>query len=239
MAQSRRRERELARRRFERRRMAEMQRRAERRRRNTIIGSVAGVVAVLVLVIVLAVVLVGGGGKGSGKKSALASTTSPSASASPSISPSISPSASTKPVAADTKRCKPVAPNPPAKGEPKFRAIGKAPTKLQTIDITTGHGAVAKSGDQVTVKYVGVGCSSGKAFDASYTDGAPKQEFSFKLGAGQVIPGWDQGVAGMRVGGVRELAIPGSLAYGASGSPPKIGPNAPLLFVVALEKVSK
>lgn len=229
MAQNRRRERELARRRFERRRMAEMQRREHRRRRNTIAGSVAGVLAVLGLVIGLSVTLIGGG---NGKPSASKNSTTKT-------SPSPSPSSSPELVAAATKTCSPVKPNPPAKGEPKFRNVAKAPKKLQVIDLKTGHGAMAKTGDTVTVKYVGVGCSSGKVFDASYTDGAPHQEFSFPVGKGRVIPGWDQGLPGMRVGGVRELVIPASLAYQASGSPPKIGADAPLIFVVTLDKVSK
>lgn len=234
MAQSRRRERELARRRFERRRLVEMQRREQRRRRNTILGSVAGVLAVVGLVVGLSVTLLGGG-----NGSATAGKNPPTGGKSASASPSASPSSSTQAIASATKTCKPVHPNPPAAGEPKFRNVTKAPTKLQEIDLKQGHGAAAKKGDKVTVKYVGVGCSSGKVFDASYTDGAPNKEFSFTIGQGQVIAGWDQGVPGMKVGGVRELVIPGSLAYQSTGSAPKIGPNAPLIFVVTLDKVSK
>jgi peptidylprolyl isomerase len=108
---------------------------------------------------------------------------------------------------------------------------GAAPTKLVTKDLVVGTGAEAKAGDTVTVNYVGVLYHGGKVFDASWKR---HETFSFPLGKGQVIPGWDQGVAGMRVGGRRELIIPSALAYGAQGSPPTIPPNAPLVFVVDL-----
>ncbi len=108
---------------------------------------------------------------------------------------------------------------------------GSAPTKLVTKEIIAGTGAEAKSGDSVTVNYVGVLYNGGKEFDASWKRNEP---FTFTLGKGQVIPGWDQGVAGMKVGGRRELIIPSELAYGKRGSPPTIPPNAPLVFVVDL-----
>jgi peptidylprolyl isomerase len=108
---------------------------------------------------------------------------------------------------------------------------GSAPTKLAVKDIITGTGAEAKAGEAVTVNYVGVLFHGGKEFDASWKR---KEPFTFMLGKGQVIPGWDQGVPGMKVGGRRELIIPAALAYGAKGSPPTIPPNAPLVFVVDL-----
>jgi peptidylprolyl isomerase len=108
---------------------------------------------------------------------------------------------------------------------------GAAPTKLVTKEIIKGTGAEAKAGDTVTVNYVGVLYKGGKEFDASWKRSEP---FTFALGKGQVIPGWDQGVAGMKVGGRRELIIPSELAYGKRGSPPTIPPNAPLVFVVDL-----
>ena len=83
----------------------------------------------------------------------------------------------------------------------------------------------------MTVNYVGVLYKGGKEFDASWKRNEP---FTFTLGRGQVIAGWDQGVAGMKVGGRRELIIPAPLAYGAKGSPPTIPPNAALVFVVDL-----
>jgi peptidylprolyl isomerase len=108
---------------------------------------------------------------------------------------------------------------------------GPAPAKLVTKEIIKGTGAEAKAGDSVTVNYVGVLYSNGKEFDASWKRNEP---FTFTLGKGQVIPGWDQGVAGMKVGGRRELIIPAELAYGKRGSPPTIPPNSPLVFVVDL-----
>jgi peptidylprolyl isomerase len=108
---------------------------------------------------------------------------------------------------------------------------GPAPTRLVTKEIITGTGAEAKTGSAVSVNYVGTLYHGGKVFDASWKRNEP---FPFTLGKGQVIPGWEQGVAGMKVGGRRELIIPAPLAYGAKGSPPAIPPNAPLVFVVDL-----
>lgn len=108
---------------------------------------------------------------------------------------------------------------------------GPPPKQLKIEDITEGDGAEAKQGDYVTVQYVGVGYDSKEQFDASWDRGEP---FSFTLGNGEVIKGWDQGVAGMKVGGRRELIIPPSLGYGPAGSPPAIGPNETLIFVVDL-----
>jgi peptidylprolyl isomerase len=111
---------------------------------------------------------------------------------------------------------------------------GPAPTQLVVKDLKTGDGAEAKSGDQVSVQYVGVLYSGGKQFDSTWDRGQP---FSFQLGGGNVIPGWDQGVAGMKVGGRRELVIPPDLAYGAQGQPPTIPANATLVFVIDLVSV--
>jgi len=112
---------------------------------------------------------------------------------------------------------------------------GPPPKKLVKKDLVQGDGAVAKAGDEVTVQYVGVGYKSGEQFDASWDRGEP---FPFPLGAGAVIKGWDQGVAGMKVGGRRELIIPPNLAYGPAGAPPAIGPNETLIFVVDLVEVN-
>jgi peptidylprolyl isomerase len=111
---------------------------------------------------------------------------------------------------------------------------GAPPKQLEVKEIEKGTGAEAKPGDEVTVQYVGVNYKNGKEFDASWDRGEP---FTFQLGAGQVIPGWDQGVAGMKVGGRRELIIPPELAYGEAGSPPAIGPNETLVFVIDLFEV--
>src|SRR5215211_753427 len=106
---------------------------------------------------------------------------------------------------------------------------GQPPAKLETEDIVKGKGKKARKGDQVTVQYVGVAFSTGQQFDASWDSGRP---FQFQLGQGMVIPGWDQGVPGMREGGRRMLTIPPDLAYGPAGSPPSIGPNETLIFIV-------
>jgi peptidylprolyl isomerase len=115
------------------------------------------------------------------------------------------------------------------------KQTGPAPTKLVAQDVIVGTGPEAKAGDQVSVQYVGVLRSNGKEFDSSWKRNQP---FDFTIGAGNVIQGWDQGVAGMKVGGRRRLIIPASLAYGAQGQPPTIPPNAPLVFDVDLKKVN-
>ena len=104
-----------------------------------------------------------------------------------------------------------------------------APTTLQIKDTVVGKGAAAKAGDSVTVDYTGW-LLDGTEFDSS----VGKQPFTFTIGAGRVIPGWDQGVAGMEVGGTRVLVIPPDLAYGAQGAGGVIPPNAPLKFEVKL-----
>ncbi len=108
---------------------------------------------------------------------------------------------------------------------------GEPPAELVIEDLTVGDGDEAKPGHLVTVHYVGVAHSSGKEFDASYNRGKP---FQFSLGGGQVIGGWDQGVAGMKVGGRRKLTIPPHLGYGSRGAGGAIKPNESLIFVVDL-----
>jgi peptidylprolyl isomerase len=109
---------------------------------------------------------------------------------------------------------------------------GDIPFDLGVEDIAVGDGEEATAGHKVTVHYVGVAFRTGEEFDASWNRGEP---FRFALGKGQVIPGWDQGVAGMRVGGRRKLTIPSALAYGARGAGNgAIAPHEPLVFVVDL-----
>jgi peptidylprolyl isomerase len=112
---------------------------------------------------------------------------------------------------------------------------GSPPADLVIEDLTVGTGAEATSGKTVDVHYVGVGWSTQKQFDASWDRGSP---FSFPLGAGRVIKGWDQGVAGMKVGGRRRLTIPAKLGYGDRGAGRDIKPGETLVFVVDLLKVT-
>lgn len=104
---------------------------------------------------------------------------------------------------------------------------------LKIEDLKVGTGAEAKAGQQVTVHYVGT-LTNGQKFDSSRDR---NEGFDFALGAGQVIKGWDQGVAGMKVGGLRKLTIPPELGYGKSGYPPVIPPNSTLVFEVELLSV--
>jgi len=117
------------------------------------------------------------------------------------------------------------------RGKPKVTVEkgAKPPTELVSNELVEGSGEEAKGGDKISVQYVGVNYKSGKEFDSSWSRSEP---FSFTLGKGEVIPGWDQGIEGMKVGGRRELIIPPELAYGKAGSPPAIPPNETLILVV-------
>ncbi len=114
---------------------------------------------------------------------------------------------------------------PPVNGQPM-----PTPSGLEYIDVVVGSGAEARPGQQVTVHYTGW-LTDGSMFDSSRTRNSP---FQFALGRGQVIRGWDEGVAGMREGGQRRLIIPPNLGYGARGAPGAIPPNATLIFDVEL-----
>jgi peptidylprolyl isomerase len=161
---------------------------------------------------VIAAALIGGCGKGDSSQS---SASQPSASVTADTGTATTPALSLR----DTSQ-KPVIPKP----------TGAVPRELKVHDIVKGKGPKAKTGDELTVQYVGVTFSTGEQFDASWDNGQP---FSFQLG-GNVIEGWNRGLKGMRKGGRRELTIPPTLAYGAQGSPPTIGPNEPLVFVIDL-----
>lgn len=109
-------------------------------------------------------------------------------------------------------------------------AMTKTPSGLRYQDLAQGQGPEAKAGQNVSVHYTGW-LPNGEKFDSSRDRGQP---FGFTLGAGQVIAGWDEGVAGMKVGGRRKLVIPPDLGYGTAGAPPDIPPGATLVFDVEL-----
>ncbi|HET7474810.1 MAG TPA: FKBP-type peptidyl-prolyl cis-trans isomerase [Dermatophilaceae bacterium] len=123
----------------------------------------------------------------------------------------------------------------PATTKPEIDFPGtEAPVGLEVEDITVGDGAEASAGKTVSAHYVGVAYSTGEEFDSSWNRGAP---LDFKLGAGQVIQGWDKGIVGMKEGGRRKLVIPASLAYGNRGAGSAIKPGETLIFVVDLVAV--
>jgi peptidylprolyl isomerase len=116
--------------------------------------------------------------------------------------------------------------------KPEVTVPGGAPSyQLEIEDLEVGTGDEAVAGQIVDVHYVGVSWATGDQFDASWDRG---DTFKFGLGKGQVIAGWDQGVAGMKVGGRRRITIPPMLGYGKRGAPPVIGPDETLVFVVDL-----
>lgn len=112
----------------------------------------------------------------------------------------------------------------------KKEAPAKEVTELEIVEVLKGNGPEAKSGKMVTVHYTGK-LTNGTKFDSSLDRNKP---FTFQLGVGQVIPGWEKGVAGMKVGGKRKLTIPSKDGYGERGAPPVIPPNSTLVFDVEL-----
>jgi peptidylprolyl isomerase len=178
--------------------------------------------ALTVLIIVI-VLLFGFGtviallvGSGSGGRDTSSSTRGTTASI-----PAVA-SAKGKPCVATTGALPPGAPAVPV-------PVGPPPTQLVTQDLQAGTGAAVNPGATVTVDYIGVACSTGAVFDSSYTSGQP---VTFSLS--QVIPGWQQGIPGMKIGGSRLLGIPPDQAYGDQGAPPKIAPGETLWFVVSV-----
>jgi peptidylprolyl isomerase len=142
------------------------------------------------------------------------------------------------PSAGATQASVPTTPTPPpalAKKPVVNVPTGPAPKSLVVKDLVPGTGTAAGAGRTITVNYVGVLYNTGKEFDSSWKTSRP---FTTLLSAGQVIPGWVQGIAGMKVGGRRELIIPPALGYGKAGSGTTIPPNSTLVFVVDLLSVA-
>ncbi len=171
--------------------------------------------------------------------SSSSSSPSTTAASSPSTTAAPSPSTTDQP-ASSTAATIPVQDRSPAGTAGKEPTVtvpsGDPPTQLESADLIVGTGATAEAGDTVTVQYVLATYSTRKVIQSSWTS----QPFSFELDAtpAQVIPGWDEGVVGMKVGGRRELIIPPSLGYGAEAQPGGIAANDTLVFVVDLLKVS-
>jgi peptidylprolyl isomerase len=147
-------------------------------------------------------------------------------------SKSSSSSSGGQPASTPTSTPTPPAAAAPALTKPKVKVpAGKPPKRLVIRDLRVGTGLPVQSGQTVRVQYVGVNYANGKQFDASWDGNGP---INFPIGVGQVIPGWDKGLLGMRPGGRRELIIPPALGYGPQGRPPVIKPNETLLFVIDL-----
>jgi FKBP-type peptidyl-prolyl cis-trans isomerase len=164
---------------------------------------------------------------GSGRRVGLATAVALALFASLAMSGCSSPPKATTPEPAATE--KPAATTPAPAAEPTAEV-----TELKIEDTKVGTGAVAKTGDTVSVQYTGY-LTDGTKFDSSRDSGQP---FQFTIGKGEVIAGWEQGIAGMKVGGTRKLTIPASLGYGAEGAGGVIPPNATLVFDVELVGVN-
>jgi peptidylprolyl isomerase len=191
-------------------------RRARMRRWEVAAG---GVVLALIVGIAFAI-------HNNGKNKAASATTTTTASSTTTTTVKPLPSAAGKPCVAVSSPLPNGAPTVPV-------VVGPPPKTLLKKDLKVGTGALVKATSTIKVNYVGVACSTGKIFDSSYQDGGPA---SFPLSG--VIPGWQQGIPGMRVGGERLLGIPSALAYGTGGSAPLIAPNEPLWFVVEVLSAS-
>jgi peptidylprolyl isomerase len=147
------------------------------------------------------------------------------------------PGVQTAPSGGSTSATQTTASVPPALSRQPTVSVpkGAPPTHLVVKDLITGNGTTATAGKTVTVNYVGVLYNTGKQFDSSWSRNQP---FTTPLSSGSVIPGWVQGIQGMKVGTRRELIIPPALGYGKTGQPPTIPPNSTLVFVVDLLSVS-
>jgi len=180
----------------------------------------------VVLAVAVAVVLVARAKSNNSSASSTTTTTAADTTTTAPPSTTTLPSAAGKPCVAMTGALPPGAPAVPV-------AVGPPPTKLVSEDLKVGTGAVVKPGATVTVNYIGVACSSGKIFDSSYSRNQP-----FTTSLANVVPGWTQGIPGMKVGGQRLLGIPPKLAYGSQSPGAGIAPDETLWFVVEVLKTS-
>ena len=204
---------------------AERAARARYERRRRLIITVA--TPITVLVIIGAIMLLS---EGSGTATDSAASTSTTASSTASTTPVTT---AVSAGSAAGKPCVALSELPPPNAPTVDIPLGPPPTTLQVNNITTGTGPAVTASDKVTVDYIGVSCSTGAIFDESYTRGQPAT-----FGLNQVIAGWTEGLQGMQAGGVRELVIPPSMGYGASGQGAKIAPDETLIFVVELKSIS-
>lgn len=177
----------------------------------------------LILIACLGLASAGCGGSGDDSSSSSKSTASTEATSTEATSPESSPfPKKSKPSAAKVET---------DKSKPKVTVpSGNLPKELAIRDIEEGTGAAAKKGDDLTVHYVGVGYDSKEEFESTWED----KPYAFTLGGGEVLPGMETGLEGMKAGGRRELVIPSKLAYGPEGVSPAIGPNETLIYVVDL-----
>jgi peptidylprolyl isomerase len=188
----------------------------KKHQRRIVLAAVAGVVIIAAIV---GVVIANNGNDQVAATSATTGTTAASDTTSTPTTAALT-SAAGKP-------CVPLA-DPLPSGAPDVPVqTGPPPTALVSQDLKEGTGAEIKAGDTVTVNYIGVACSTGKIFDSSYSRGQPAT-----FGLSEVIPGWQQGIPGMKIGGQRLLGIPSEMAYGTTGYPPSIAPDEALWFVV-------
>jgi peptidylprolyl isomerase len=181
-------------------------------------------IVIVALIVVLAIGAVAAIFSGGGSSSS-PSSSSPNSTGTTATSAAAIPSAAGKPCVSVNGALPAGAPTVPVE-------TGPAPTTLVSKDLQVGTGPAVTAGANITVDYIGVACSTGKVFDASYG----KQPATFALD--QVIPGWSTGIPGMKVGGTRLLGIPAAQAYGAQGYPPDIAPDEALWFVVQLKSIN-
>ena len=188
-----------------------------RRRIITAIGSLVAVVAAVALFVALS--------DNPSTSTAATTTTTPTT-----VSPTSSVPAATS---AAGKPCVPFNDTLPAGAPQPNIPVGPPPTSLVIEDLTVGSGTPVVATDTVTVNYIGVSCSTGKIFDSSWSRGKPAT-----FGLDQVIPGWTQGLVGMKPGGSRQLVIPPDLGYGSRGQGSSIAPDETLIFIVDLQSAT-